>query len=314
MRPISWLGRLLCAVNKTAKPGASLLAFAAAVTACASPEGNPLSLHVVGNIAMIRADKTINQCLPSQASLYRSEGVLDLAVASAGYGKYDYYAHIQNLMPSTELASGNSAVHLRMNAGRVSLQSLHAELVTQPAKASLIGGAKTSSKVTTDGTAAGWDVPIQGEIDPGGALYTPLTLLSPQIVAEWATKAKAAAATLKYGGAEHVVVRMRLRGVMGDAQAIESGPIDFPVTICWGCLLYVPTFTAGADPVDPWKVCSKMQVPGDYINPCVVGQDDFVVCSQYCTMCKSREQLGVGKCDTKFCPTLSEEDFPKTTP
>jgi hypothetical protein len=269
--------------------------------------GNPDAVRIVGNAVAIRQDKTANLCFPNQSNVYRAFGTMDLAVASATFNRYVYYAQIENLLEKTNIASQNTTQTLRSDSSSITLQTMTAELVTQPGTKSPIFKAKKSK--------GPWTQTVHVDIKPQGIFIATVPIITPDIANEWATLY--AANSARYTSTDNLVIRVKLSGTMADSTPVESAPIDYPVTICWGCLLNIPVFTVGPDvkPEDQWRFCSKLTPSSDYLRPCIVGQDDYVDCADYCQQCTAKQSNSpTFKCDPKFCPQLNEDDFPKKAP
>lgn len=284
-----------------------ITAGALALLAGCQVAGNPDAIRIVGNAVAIRQDKTANICFPNQSNVYRSFGTLDLAVSSATFNRYVYYAQIENLLEKTNIVSQQTSQTLRSDSSSISLNKMTAELVTQPPKASLLSAAK-KSKVA-------WTQPIDINVKPAGIFIATVPIITQDIANEWATIYRSKAT--RYSSADNLVVRVVLSGAMADGTPVETAPVEYPLTVCWGCLLNIPVFKIGPDvkPEDQWKFCSKLTPSTDYLRPCIVGQDDYVDCADYCGQCTAKQTEDPKlACDPKFCPPLSDEDFAKTTP
>ncbi len=277
------------------------LCAVAGLSGCAV-EGNPNTIRIVGNALALRLDATANMCFPATGALFRHFGTLDLAVGRVAFNNYIYFAQIENRLSDTNTTNQSTIQQLRSDAASITLHTMTGELVSvTPLKGSLIAKAKLSK--------AAWSVPFNVEVKPGSTTVATVPIIPAAVSNEWANLF--AAAPTRYSAIETAVIRIRLIGAMADSTVVETAPVEYPVAVCWGCLLNIPTFKIGPDitPKDQWKQCSMLKPSSDYKIPCVTGQDDYVDCGHYCQMCTAIQGEGGTACDPIFCPTLSDEEL-----
>jgi hypothetical protein len=295
--------------------------------ACAAE--NPASLRLNGNVVVTRTDKTLNLCYPIQAQALRTVGVLDLMSLASTYGEYTYYASVDNVLQSIDIPSGgNKEAQLRSpRASTITVTGVTAALVDNDDGTQLPKDYKSTKMPVTSAsvvlgtesplaTQVGWSAPAAQVIEPQARVMFPITLVPANVFTEWWKVFNALAPDVRGKRVDRLTVRVALTGKLADGTAVASGTVDYPLQVCWGCLMMVPIDPTVETPADNAKACVATSVPSDYIVPCVPGQDEYQPCQQYCQFCRNRELSGAktntqGACDPRFCPALTEEDLVK---
>ena len=155
-----------------------------------------------------------------------------------------------------------------------------------------------------------------GLLTPQGKALFPVTVVPANVFSEWWKVFNALAPDVRGKRVDRLTVRISVTGKLTDGTVVSSGSVDYPMQVCWGCLMVVPIDPTAETPADSAKACVATAVPSDYIVSCVPGQDEFQPCQAYCQFCRTRELAGTksnaqGACDPRFCPALSEEDMVK---
>ncbi len=298
-------------------------------------QGNPAALRIVGNVYASRQDKTQNICLPLQSQQFRAVGVLDLAVAAVAYNQFWFYTMVENRLSPTPMVSGNSAAQLRSDTSYIVIDSMTGGLADSLLADGTSAGngpfapkspIRTSklSGVDSTNTERTWLVPANMLVDAGKQSFGPMVAIPANVVQEWYSLVKK---NLKgdalYAYREDLTLAVQVDGHMGDGTIVHSAPLNYPITLCYGCLIYNSSISATVNAdgsvitaADQWKHCSFMSVPADYISPCIVGQDDYVECGQYCQLCTEKSGTA-SACDKHFCPDLTADEInppAKSTP
>jgi len=250
---------------------------------------NPTTLQIAGN--MIPDQKIGTQCFARVGGQLRGDGLLDLAIG----GDYPFYAQIDSLLLDTKAVSGNGEESLRPIASNISIKTIHVafELTTK--------GTPFASNVSTLKTK--WDLPVDAVLKAGASAVVPFSLVPGDPARGGGWRTRWAAFGKRYGYTQTVLAKISAEGTMADGTPVLSEDFQYPLTLCWGCLLSVPMPKASAEVIDPFQECTKFGSDGSL--PCRPGADDFVACGLYCKMCLEAKTLDpVNKCDDKFCPGL----------
>lgn len=297
--------------------GLLLLLCGAGVAGCEEPLA--ANLAVGGNVVPERQG-TLG-CTLIQATQFYTEGVLDLSMTD----EYFFNADVNNRLPNSTQINNNGAAQLRPDYNLVTLKRATVSVsipsrstgnaVQSPFKGqspvtSRISGGPRPQQVITS-----WSVPVSGSIIAGNTFVTSFPLIPRAINGvqpvgwDWKMRFKdfVSKNNVNYSYAERVMLTFEIEGETAGGATMVSGTISYPLTVCWGCLLSVPTISPNLDGADDvWRVCSENPgVPAGAILPCRVGNNDEVPCNVLCADCLLRESAGEdGACDPKFCPEL----------
>ncbi len=273
-------------------------------------QGNAGILSVEGNIvpqALLVNNATVCQYVSAQA--FYLEATLDLALSN----KLRYTAYLRNnLVPSTQI-TGSGEKDLRQDTNVITITGVQVKMTRDapvnkeksPLDAAAVGTKKLGPALDT------WTVPATGIVGPAKFAVVMFDVIPMQtkpgepIGKEWQDRFQSLANTAKYKYLERVTLTFTMLGTTSGGNAVESGEVVYPVTLCWGCLLGIPGFSPAIEkPDDVWKSCSLMNLGASFVAPCAYGNYDQVPCGYYCALCKVGESTGAGKCDSKFCPPL----------
>ncbi len=276
-------------MNRSARLGFCVLALCLVGGVACNP-ANPTTLQISGN--MVADQKIGNSCFAKTGGTMRTAGVLDLAIA----GDYPFYAQIDSLLLDTKTVSGNGVDNLRPNASTITVKTIHVTFEVSTATTSPF-----HAKATTLKTA--WDLPVDAVIAAGVSAIVPFDLLPASIAGNDWRKRWSDFGNKKYGYTMSALAKVSAEGTMQDGTTVLSEDFQYPLTLCWGCLLSVPAPKPnGTDPVNPFQQCSTYATTAD--PPCFPGADDFVECGLYCKSClvTSTVTSSTAACDTMFCP------------
>ena len=266
------------------------LALCALSVAAGCTHENPNSLLLSGNVIALRQNVgvgVVGECYPLGTTQLRSHGTLDLMAQNT----YEFFGLVRNLMPQTLAASGNGLAELRADSSTVFVSGAEMSI-------SFDAGSTGPLKNFALKPSATWYVPATGTVESGLDAIIRFPLITSAIGEQLRTKFKAD--PNRYTTMQRVVVNVKLEGEMADGTVIQTGTISYPVDLCWGCLLHLPTAEAGVglkSPEEQYAVCSLKQIASNYVPPCVIGNDEFLPCAMYCAMCDLE-----GSCDDRFCP------------
>ncbi|MSP92400.1 MAG: hypothetical protein EXR79_11465 [Myxococcales bacterium] len=285
---------------------AAVLLSGLSVTSCGYfyADQDTTALQLVGNVVVKREGD--GPCSVTEFAKYYDEGVLDLAVSD----EFAFNMHVRNLLPSTVSFTGNSAKQLRQEYNKITLQRMLVTLdLTAPTPNTPFGQKGT----VTGAPVAAWSVPIQLVLEPESEKGLTLPAVPSRVAIsgkltdigrDWRTRWLADAKRTERK--QRIILQLQVEGVTLGEHTVRSDTFDYPVTVCWGCLINQPTPPSVIDtPDDFWRSCSTLAFPKEVPLPCYPGSQDPVVCGYYCFLCKTREAQGTGqKCDPKFCPPL----------
>ena len=211
---------------------------------------NDSSMFIVGVI-----DIDLSTCIakPDTTSAMLAEGVLDTAF------KADYTAI---LLVGNQLTEQGSREQIRTETSRVSLRGAEVTLTT------LAG--KEIAHFSTVGT---------GFVDPAAGDAPSYAAVSVNVIP--------APISAKLPG--EVLAKIRVFGSTLGGKDITSSELDFPITVCDGCLV---TYPAQGDPTATTYMCptpSATDMTATTVGPCVQGQDtpfSCTLCSAAFDVCK----------------------------
>lgn len=234
-----------------------LLSFTAllALPSCAD---NNSSLFVVGVI-----DISSTSCVakPDTTVVTLSNGVLDVEFNKS------YTAF---LLVGNQLTQRGSREQLRTETSRISLRGAEVTLTT-------LDGKTTIKEYSTVGT--GFVDQASGDVPSYGAMA--VNIIPPLLGGDAAVQALGT-----------VLAKIRVFGDTLGGASMTSSELDFPITICRGCLVRYDVRDA-TEPAS-WKcatTASSMQAAE--ASPCVLGQDQAfscTECSSYNDLCRDPTQ------------------------
>lgn len=269
----------------------ALLLLSAGLTGC--DQANPASLNLNGCIPALRQQigvGALGECYPEEGARFRSHGTFDLMV----YNKYDYFPEVANKMPQTQTVSGNTQEHLRSDASTVTLTGALVSLDFNPAATGPL------SSWNPPASSLSWYVPLAGMVLANdrwrGRFPAIPSTIGEQLQARFAADPK------RYTTMHRILLNISIEGEMADGTTVRTQEVSYPIDLCWGCLVALDVVPAGVGVVDPeaqYAYCTQKAVAGDYIPPCVPGNDEYLPCGYYCAFCDL-----VGDCDERFCPSL----------
>ena len=217
---------------------------------------NDSSMFVVG---VIDIDQSTCIAKPDTTAAMLAAGVLDTAF------KQDYTAF---LLVGNQLTQQGSREQLRTETSRVELRGAEVTLTTLAGNDIKItqNGKSTTAHFSTVGTgfvdAAAGDAPSYAAMS--------VNLIPAAVVASGALPGQ-------------VLAKIRVFGDTLGGKAVTSSELDFPITICNGCLV---TYPAEGDPTATTYMCptpSATDTSSAAAGPCVFGQD----ASFSCTLCSA---------------------------
>lgn len=237
----------------------------ALIPSCAD---NNSSLFVVGVIGI---DSSTCIAKPDSSAVLLSEGTLDFAFTNS------YTAFI---LVGNQLTQRGSREQLRTETSRVSLRGAEVTLTkldgTQLASYSTVGTGFVNS-------AAG-DAPSYSAMA--------VNVIPPVLLSKDAPACPQTAGQIcSIRGAGSVLAKIRVFGDTLGGTAVTSSELDFPITVCEGCLVRYPA-DAAAKPLsatDTYKcsTAATTATANTTVPPCVLGQDlPFT-----CTLCSSTVPL-----------------------
>jgi len=266
-------------------------------------DGDSASMAIIGNVVPKREGTT---CAYKEAETYYQSGTLDLAVAS----EYVFAPFVHNLLPPTQNINGNSQSNLRQETNIISLEK--AVFTFEPSTSNSKTPFAESGINTPPRLVREWEVPVQFTLQPGEKVVLPIDAIPRQVKsltgsgyvqlgADW--QARFGKFKDRYKYKLQGVLHVQIVGETAGGSEVASTKFSYPLTLCWGCLLFSTSLTPnGEEPEDQWRQCSNMNVPADYEAPCSPGQDDALICGLGCKICKQNESLNISTCDPLFCP------------
>jgi hypothetical protein len=243
---------------------------------------DPGGLFVLQNQAL--DDTCVAQA--NRDGLYRSRGVLDIALAS----RYFMHPLIENQLTSSldvkiASASGGGAGDPADHRIEANLIALAGAEVSFQAPANITFGAQLSQ---------GRLIPVSGSVVPLGLATTGLEVVSPEVgrVIRESLEFKSGRGEFDYndGAIVPLLVGVRFTGTTAGGAEVGSNEFSFPLDICARCLLRYAPGTLYEDTEDAGLTCDFLQAPvigeeepqiaetGDDEVPCLLGQDEPVDC------------------------------------
>jgi len=200
--------------------------------------------------------ETGNQCIvePNPQGPFISHGTLDVAFRQE---------YIAGLVVGSQIVSQGNLTRLRTETSRVRIEGVEARL--ENASGGLVWGPHT--------------IPATGFIDPSSGTspsygVVDATLVGADFGAKMATQL---AADASRSGRHYTSISKVFGHTLGN-QAVDSGEFHFPITICFGCLIYYPA-EANDPKVAPNPNCDLPQSTGTALAVgCTPGQDEMVDC------------------------------------
>lgn len=281
---------LMTTTRRTWSSALAALALGTLALAAGCTHENPNSLRLSGNVIALRQSTgigVVGECYPVGTTLLRSHGTLDLMAQNT----YEFFGLVRNLMPNTLAVSGNGVAQLRADSSTVYVSGAE---MTISLDASSTGPLKNFVPKPS-GT---WYVPVTGTVESQTNQIIRFPLITSAMGEQ--LRAKFKADPNRYTTLQRVVINVKIEGEMSDGSVVQTGTVPYPVDLCWGCLLHLPTAEAGVglkSPEEQYAICSQKQVAPNYVPPCVIGNDEFLPCAMYCAKCDLE-----GTCDDRFCP------------
>jgi hypothetical protein len=185
---------------------------------------------------------------------YIAHGTLDVAFRKE---------YIAALVVGSQIVSRGSRSQIRTETSRVRIEGVEARL--EDADGLLRWGPYT--------------VPATGFIDPTQDITPSYGIVDGTLVgADWGTTMAVALQNDASRTGRHFTSISKVFGHTLGGQAVESGEYRFPITICFGCLIYYPA-EANDPKVTPNPNCDLPQATGSALSlGCTPGQDEMVDC------------------------------------
>lgn len=288
--------------------------LAAAVAACEQP-GNAAVMAVEGNV--VPQALKVNGglvCNYTAAQAFYGPAVVDLAQTTSLW----YHAQIKNNLISTTAINGSNEQLLRNDHNTITLKQAKVTMLRKGTANKVFSPFDGHpSKFGPTGkvpAVATWTVPMTGLITPGQKINTGFWLIPHQDVPgtpiglEFQARFNATGfANERYAYLETVQLQFTIEGETAARKSVVAGEVIYPVTFCWGCLLFPMSMDATnlTQPEEVWKTCPTAALGADFLPPCQPGNYEYTPCAHYCASCKINEfkKFGV-KCDKKFCPDV----------
>jgi hypothetical protein len=304
--------------------GALALTLGMPLATAACTDASSANLSVGGNV--IPEQQGEEGCALLQAQEFYTEGVLDLAITDS----YFFNADITNRLPNSTAINNSGPGTLRPDYNIVTLTkvfvtvSIPSSVGTSSAvKSPFKGQSPLSSKLAggprPSQVQKSWEIPITGTIVPNARLITSFPLIPRETNAvvpigwDWRQRFKEFIKNNQgltpgpYSYSERIIVTFEIEGETSGGATMRTGTQTYPIKVCFGCLLSVPSVPAELDdPNDVWRSCSAAPgIPDGYTMPCQIGNNDPLLCNVLCGDCKVRESMGeANACDDRFCPPL----------
>ncbi len=290
------------------------LLFTLPATGCAGDE-SPEVLVLRGNTVVIRlpgaGSGVSGQCYANQAEFMRPNGTIDLMLNN----KYDMFPLMENRLLPTENVSGNKATELRADASLVTITGAEVYMTMDTSSSdSLLEGDKqpvrkyvtTAADLAADAPRSWW-VPFVTTIEPRDEAYSRFEALSRNVGNAMRTAWLKSTPPDKFSTMETVTLHVTIEGFMQDGTIVRSQTIPYPLNVCYGCLVYLPTVAPGIgfESEDMQQVCGSKFVVTEYATPCVIGNDEYVPCTYYCYVCEQNKgdfAVPGFDCEKAYCP------------
>ncbi len=288
--------------------GVAGLGLAALAAGCDSY--NNTALAVEGNVVpQATVVNGILQCSYTGGQNFYLDGVMDVALSR----EFKFVGSVKNNLPSLQLINGSGPSSLRLDPNSVNITNVNVTMVRSPSTKATSPFSLPSSTVKVNKTITGqnlaqWDLPVQAFIPANSKALIGMNLVpdfaapGKPVGAEW--QQRFSQFTDRARTIERVVLKFQLQGKTAGGNNVVSGTMEYPLDVCWGCLLSVPG-NPNVDPADQWRQCSTMALPKEFQPPCAPGNYDVLPCGYYCAVCAKDESTKTGPgCDDKFCPPL----------
>ena len=266
------------------------LAIATATGGCATDE-SPESLALLGNVVVIRlpggGEGISGVCYAEEARQTRPEGTLDLMINN----EYVFFPQIFNQLKMTKQHTQTKDKDLRGDASLISITGANVEL----------SFSRTSSPFATTQVQKSWWVPFFTTVQAQQTTTSRFSLLIPNVGETLRKDWLKLAPAKRYATTQTLILKVSVEGKMQDGERVRSQTVEYPIKVCWGCLVNVPFVKpgVGADLEQQYQVCTSKQVAIDFNMPCTLGNDEFVPCTLYCALCDLDQT-----CDSRYCPSL----------
>ncbi len=223
---------------------ASLLALGS-LTLIAGCVDNDSSLFILGVI-----DTNQSTCLakPDTTSAMLPSGTMDTEFINS---------YTADLLVGSQLTQQGSREQLRAETSRISLRGAEVTLTS-------LNGQKTYGKYSTVGT--GFVDPSSGDAPTYAAMA--VNIIPPGIAGLSQTV---------------VLAKIRVFGSTLGGESVTSSELDFPITVCRGCLVQYPASandpasgSKGYHCTDSASTTSAAMAP---VQPCLLGQDQPISCT-----------------------------------
>ena len=217
-------------------------AVASAVPACAHDDA---SVFVVGVLLPPTPNGNVCTYTVAPSAPMIDRGVVDGALR-------DNYSP-EMLVGSTLIQKGNS----------VTPNSETARIAIQGVRVQVIDPVDNSTQMNNTVLASGEIEPASGTVPAYSAIGA--TIMDAQAIAHFTPKAVGAPTNL-------AVVHVKFFGKTLGGQSVESDDFQFPVDVCFGCLIYMPANAASID------YCAGGVAQNGTAKACEPGQDQPVDC------------------------------------
>lgn len=179
-------------------------------------------------------------------------GIMDVAFATQ-YGA--------NLLVGNQLVDRGSRDHVKTETSRVQLEGSEVYLTDSAGRQ----------------LGAPFTVPGIGFIDPASGSNPSYGVLKSVLVdSVTGSKLRAEMSALPYGTVRRITAHVKVFGRSLGGLEVESGEWNFPIEVCYGCLVSFPPEAINQATTPP--SCSTGQDATDIKQPCSIGQDDPVDC------------------------------------
>lgn len=231
---------------------ASVLGVAVFASAAAPGcmDDQPEAIFIRGALAPPTSRQN-NQCVytndPSQPML--TAGSLDLGIKST-YGAM--------LLVGNQLTARADPNDNRAESNRIQVTGVEVRVTLQ------------------DGTSlANFSAPAGGIVDPQSG-NTPSYGTVGAMIIDSSTANALKALLPANGGGRTVLSFIRVVGTSLGQKELKSGELQFPISVCNGCLV---DYSNGTDPTKPLPNCAKpFSADATAVVPCSKGQDEYVPC------------------------------------
>ncbi len=204
--------------------------------------------------------------------------------------EYVFFPQISNLLEPTAKISQTKTKDLRGDASLISITGANIEM----------SFSKTSSPFASTQVQKTWWVPFFTTVKAKNTTTSRFSLLIPNVGEtlrkDWAKLPPAK----RYATTQTLILKIFIEGKMQDGEHVRSQAVEYPLKVCWGCLVNVGNVFPGVglDPEKQYGVCNAKQVDPEFNMPCTVGNDEYVPCGLYCSICDLDQN-----CDSKYCPS-----------